>query len=272
MNKYLIALDLDGTLLKDNKKICTRTRLFLHKLQNKGHIIVLASGRPTRALIRYYKELGLHSPIVCYNGAHVYDPVDKSFPEIALKFPKETIIDFYLKIKNIAIKNIMCENETDIWLDKEDQYLSAFFWHNNMNMHYGELDKTLKEDPMTLIVQLKEEKNQKDILEAIRNHPELSARFWGKTPYGEICLKGSSKGLGIKNIADFYNINKDHIIVFGDEDNDIELFAEAGISVAMKNADKRIKEKATMISIKDNNHNGIYYTLKYLNKTKKISI
>lgn len=272
MNRYLIALDLDGTLLNDKKKISFLTKRLLKKIQKRGHIVVLASGRPTRALKRYYDELGLISPIICYNGAHVYDPNDKTFPEIALEFPRDIIIDIYSKIKNIAIKNMMCENETDIWLDKEDPYLSAFFWHNNMNIHYGEFQDTLKENPMTLIVQLNKDENQKDILEALKPYPQLAARFWGETPYGEIYINGSSKGHGISQIADIYKIKREHIIVFGDEDNDIELFESAGISVAMKNAHQRIKEKATMASIKDNNHNGIYYTLKKLIKQKIIKI
>ena len=55
-NKYLIALDLDGTLLKDNKKISIKTRYFFKNLAKRGQIIIFSSGRPIRALLNYYNQ------------------------------------------------------------------------------------------------------------------------------------------------------------------------------------------------------------------------
>ncbi|MCX5775805.1 MAG: HAD-IIB family hydrolase, partial [Firmicutes bacterium] len=79
--RYLIAFDMDGTLLNDKKTISFRTRRYLHHLDRQGHVVVLASGRPVRALRRYYDELNLRSPMVCYNGASIENPHDSDFPE-----------------------------------------------------------------------------------------------------------------------------------------------------------------------------------------------
>ena len=57
MDKKLIAFDMDGTLLNSKKKISFLTRQYLKRLSKKGHIIVLASGRPSRSMINYYKQL-----------------------------------------------------------------------------------------------------------------------------------------------------------------------------------------------------------------------
>ena len=56
---YLIAFDMDGTLLNEKKNIPSKTRRYLLKLAKKGHKIVLASGRPSRALKQYYEQLKL---------------------------------------------------------------------------------------------------------------------------------------------------------------------------------------------------------------------
>lgn len=269
MNKLLIALDMDGTLLNDKKKISFRTRKYLQKLQKQGHIIALASGRPSRALFPYYNKLKLNSPLICYNGAYVFDPHDDTFKGECLKFPREIIKDLYLTLKETSINNIMCENDTDIWLDKKDLYLAKFFWYEGTNMHYGELDKTLQNDPMTLIIQLKSLENQKNVIDAIKKYPELGVRFWGTSPYCEIHFKKINKGAGVNYIANQYHIKKDNIIVFGDEDNDVDLFPSGGISVAMKNSHDDIKKYANMVSLKDNNHDGVYYTLKKIIKSFK---
>lgn len=260
--RKVIAFDMDGTLLNEKKEICFLTRLYLKKLTKKGHIIVLASGRPSRALNRYYNELKLKTPMICYNGAYVFNPHDGKFPTIEFEFPKNIIIEVLDKIKP-HIHNVMCETDTEIWVDKKDDYLAKFFWYENMDIHYGNLSDTLKKDPMTCIVQTPYEyRDTKEIDAVMDKYPELGARFWTGSPYFELFYKETSKGNALKSICKYYGISTDNLIVFGDAENDVEMFNAAGTSVLMKNSAYDLKEKTTMISLKDNNHNGIYHTLK----------
>ena len=260
----VIAFDMDGTLLNNKKKVSFLTRLYLKKVAKQGHIIVLASGRPSRALWKYYHQLGLKTPMICYNGAYVFDPNDEKFPKIEFEFPKEIIIETLEKIKP-HIKNVMCETDTEIWVDKKDEYLEKFFWYKGMEIHYGDLAQTLNKNPMTCIVQTPfEYRETKDIDKALEKYPKLGARFWTGSPYFEIFYKETSKGNALKHICKYYGIPTSRLIVFGDSTNDIEMFEVAGTSVLMSNALHDLKEKTTMISIKDNDHNGIYHTLKKL--------
>ena len=59
MQPHLICLDLDGTLLNDNKEISSYTKQVLNELQQRGHQIMIATGRPYRASQMYYHELNL---------------------------------------------------------------------------------------------------------------------------------------------------------------------------------------------------------------------
>ncbi|HBS10636.1 MAG TPA: Cof-type HAD-IIB family hydrolase, partial [Firmicutes bacterium] len=43
--KYLVAIDLDGTLLRDDKTISSTTKNYLRKFENEGNIVVITSGR-----------------------------------------------------------------------------------------------------------------------------------------------------------------------------------------------------------------------------------
>ena len=269
-NKYLIAFDMDGTLLNSKKKISFLTKIYLKKLQKQGHKIVLASGRPSRALVKYYKQLGLTTPMICYNGAYYFSPKDKNFPVHEFEFPKEIVKKIYKEIKPYA-KNVMCETDTEIWLDKEDLYLAKFFWYEGMKMHYGELPTILDKNPMTMIVQTPIEMHDTQKIDKIvEKYDGIAARFWTGSPYFELFYKVTSKGNAIKEVAKYYDIDKDHIIVFGDAENDVEMFLEAGTSIAMKNGKQTLKEHATHISLKDNDHNGIYHTLKAFFKNKLI--
>lgn len=263
---YLIAFDMDGTLLNDKKRIPFKTRRYLIKLTKQGHKIVLASGRPSRALNQYYKQLKLDTPMICYNGAYLFSPVDPNFKPVAFQFPKEVIVDVIGAIKE-HVYNVMCETDTEIWVDKKDSYLDKFFWYENMTIHFGELKETLDKNPMTCIVQTPFEYRETHQIEKIlEKYPDIQARFWTGSPYFELHYKQTSKGASLKTIAEYYKIPKERTIAFGDADNDTEMFEYVGIGVAMKNSKSILKKQATYITEKDNNHNGIYFALKKILK------
>ena len=73
--KYkMLVLDLDDTLLRDDYSISSRNRELLIQAQEQGVIVVLASGRPTPAMVRYAEELNLaqyNSYMISFNGAVV---------------------------------------------------------------------------------------------------------------------------------------------------------------------------------------------------------
>ena len=73
-NYEMIVLDLDGTLTNREKKITPRTKEALMKAQEKGKIVVLASGRPTAGVEPLAKELELSrfgSYILSFNGGMI---------------------------------------------------------------------------------------------------------------------------------------------------------------------------------------------------------
>lgn len=266
---YLIAFDMDGTLLDTKKRISFKTAHLIKKLSKQGHKIVISSGRPIRSIISYYNKLGLDTPMVCYNGELVYSPCDKNFEEERHTIPKEIILEILEKIKPNAL-NIMCETDDEIFVDKEDAYLGKFFWYTDMKIHKGNIKDILNKNAMTFIVHCpKEYKNANEIEKIVSKWPELTPIFWIGSPYFELHHKETSKGTGIKKIAEYYNIPRDRVIAFGDATNDIEMFEYAKTSVLMSNAKFDLKDKVTMVSLKDNDHNGIYYTLKKILKSKE---
>jgi 5-amino-6-(5-phospho-D-ribitylamino)uracil phosphatase len=263
-HRHLIAIDLDGTLLDDRKKILHKTKHYLKKLDRQGHIVVLASGRPVRALKKYHDQLALRGPMVCYNGSWYGNPDDGGFKTVAFAFPKEIIKDIYHQVGENYIDNIMCETNKDIWLIKPDIDLSAFFWHTHMNIIYGDIRQTLNEDPMTCMIKstIRGEHHDQVLYDAIKNHPNLRIRFWNRSMISELYFEGVSKGHALLEIAQYYQIPQENILAFGDADNDLEMLSMAGVGFAMKNATELTKQHADVVTDYDNNNNGIYYALK----------
>ena len=74
MDKKIIFLDLDGTLTNDEKKVTPLTQKALLEMQKAGHIVVLASGRPTPGILPVAKAVELEKfggYIMAFNGGKI---------------------------------------------------------------------------------------------------------------------------------------------------------------------------------------------------------
>ena len=81
MDKHLIIIDLDGTLMLNFAEYEKDAVEYLKKLNKLGHKIIIATGRPFRSSHFVYQEIGLDTPIINYNGALVSNPNDENFPK-----------------------------------------------------------------------------------------------------------------------------------------------------------------------------------------------
>jgi HAD superfamily hydrolase (TIGR01484 family) len=84
--RILVACDLDGTLLRDNNTISKETEKIIKKFTSRGNIFCIATGRPMRAAIQYYNQLGLNSLLVNYNGSYISNPSNKFYTHLNLGF------------------------------------------------------------------------------------------------------------------------------------------------------------------------------------------
>ena len=64
MKKYLIALDLDGTLLPDLYSLTDYSKKIFNKLNELGHDIVITTGRPLRSSKFVYDAFNLKTPLI----------------------------------------------------------------------------------------------------------------------------------------------------------------------------------------------------------------
>lgn len=77
-----------------------------------------------------------------------------------------------------------------------------------------------------------------------------------------IFVEPDDKSIGIKKIVDYFNGDYQDVVVFGDEKNDLKMFKDEWISIAMGNAVDELKQKADYVT-NDCNKDGIYNACKY---------
>ena len=147
---YLVAIDLDGTLLYGVDGYNALCFDLIKKIAKENYVII-ATGRPWRGSKIYYEMLELKTPIINYNGALVDNPHDPNFKRVFITIDKENAI----KILNDNIDlldNVFCEVDDEIYIYKNpnddiDNYLHS----ENSVLIKGNFKDTLKENPNGVI-------------------------------------------------------------------------------------------------------------------------
>ncbi len=269
MDKFLIVLDLDGTTLDANQKISLTCEKTIKELSSLGHKVILASGRPLRTIIDYYNQLGLNTPIIAYNGGAVY-AMNTSFETYELTYDLNDVLYCYNYLGKDKLLNAMCETATHVYLLKDDKTFDKWFLRDGLTVVTGDLNETLKTDPLSMIFYLKDE-NMPILMEAASHlKNEAKMRMWSGGMFAEVYYPKYNKMHAVEDVADYYHIDKDHIIAFGDAGNDIELITSLKHGVAMKNAEDDIRLLAHNITKEDNNHDGVAkYLREFFNLEKE---
>lgn len=270
--KYLIAFDMDGTLLKSDNTVGKKSRRIIKKLVKMGNYVTVASGRPVRVILSYYEDLGLNGPIVSYNGSLVSDPSDSSFVPSKRLFPKEIIIDFLNKVGYDKIDNVLIETEKALISKKKDQTLQNFYHKEGMEERIGDVRTLIDDDCFICVLSMADHKFDERLVNAAFYYPNMGLRFWGgvESNFSELYWLDVSKTYGLEQARQKLGLSKDQIIVVGDADNDVEMLTEYPHSIAMINGENQVKRRASTVSKYDNNHDGaaiaVYEMIKKLRK------
>lgn len=298
MTIKLIATDMDGTLLRSDNTISSKTKHMLIAAQKQGIKLVLASGRSYRKLMQYANELEMPKYggyLIEVNGTAVYD----------LKNQKRTRYHELKKADAIKIFDALKPLEVEIMglgddclydyipkslipLKQEyrqihqlpDDYpwtAGAFqiVFDNRIGYPNQFMIENGEEFPESLnkIAAIHESSVLMTKLEAIK--AALQDDFWlGLTSpaYLEIMEKGVTKGNALEKLCKQLQIDLADVIVFGDGENDIDMLERAGTAVVMENALPPVKAYADVICA-SNENDGIADTLmKYLSFTVKSDV
>ena len=256
--KHLIALDLDGTLLRNDKTISIRTKETLKTLMQQGHHVMIATGRPYRSSIQYYQELALQTPIVNFNGAFIHHPQYPSWGTYHTPLDIHIAKDIVEACDSFSYHNIIAEVVDDVYFHQNDPHLMDIFKMGSPKVTVGDLRNYLQNAPTSMLIHADEEH-----VAHIRQHlSEVHAevvdhRRWGDPfPLSEVIKSGMNKAVGIQKVANFLEIPKERIIAFGDEDNDLEMLEFAGSGVAMGNGISAVKTVANHTTL-SNEEDGI---------------
>lgn len=268
--KKLIAIDLDGTTLNTQSLISATTEKALKNAMAHGHYVSIVTGRPYRMSGQFYRQLGLATPMVNFNGALVHMPEKQWADELETGIQRDLVFDILAQKKALNLDFVAAENKETFYIDSLDYFDSAFFaseaTENNLLTA-----KNLITDPTSMMVRTSKDQAGLVSDSLMKQYGDyVDVRTWGgPTPILEIVSKGIQKAKGVEQVAKYLDVKRSDIIAFGDEHNDEEMLDYVGWGVAMKNATDQIKSVANDVTEKTNDEDGLAdYLERYLDIKK----
>lgn len=257
--KYVIFIDIDGTLLDDKNSISNRTKNIIRNVVEIGHKIVLCTGRTRIYAEKISKEIGASSYIISSNGAEIYDYENNKVIYLSA-IPNNVISDIVEKVNNMHTKLTIAVDNIEYIIGNKYNYFQkkiplnyVDFFNNHFvkqAMIIAEEEKLINFRKIITLYDNVEITNKNSICES-------------QGTWFSVVKKGTSKGESIKYFCDHFNISSDNVISIGNDYNDISMFKESKISIAVSNAIDELKEKANIIT-NSNNEDGVANALEKL--------
>ncbi|MGE6228094.1 Cof-type HAD-IIB family hydrolase [Paenibacillus chitinolyticus] len=235
MSQYkLVALDMDGTLLNEEKQVSPANREAIYAALEAGVTVIFSTGRGVQSALPYAEELKLQTPIVSVNGSEIWKA-----PHDLLK---RTLLDLDLvrRMYDLAI-----EHDTWYWAYSVEGMYNRDNWAEDITKPEWLKFGFYTENKESLEI-IRGELARWGELEITNSHPDNL----------ELNPKGISKASGIEEVCKLLGIEMSQVIAMGDSENDIAMIRAAGLGVAMGNAQDGVKRIADLVTV-TNDEDGV---------------
>jgi hypothetical protein len=254
----LIAIDLDGTLLNDQKQVSEQTALALSCLRDIR--IVIASARPPRSVRHIYRLLNLQTLQINYNGAMIWDesareavfhrPLGGKLVREIVEFSRDLFEEILVTLE------IMDRCYTDRIDDAYTTETGRLFRPDGIlplePFYDQETTKLMLLGEPAIISRLEAALLERFGEQAIilQTDPHLL----------QLMHPRNGKAQALQRVAAHYGVPMQQVMAVGDAPNDVGMLQLAGVAVAMDNAHPAVKEVADWIAPSNNDH-GVHAAL-----------
>ncbi|CAH0417385.1 HAD family hydrolase [Periweissella fabaria] len=261
----MIATDMDGTFLRDNKAYdVQRFREQLKFMEQQQIRFVAASGNPYRQLARYFEPVldDFTIDFVADNGARIYQGESMIFDAPISNQQLAKVIDWNANnpasIDNMIILSglrgtYVSNHATGATLAEVKSFYTPLYQVEKLL----EIDDTIFK--ITFVWPSKQVSPYVASLRAMFSD-ELHATGSG---FGsvDILAQGVNKATGLQVLQRKYNIDQSEIVAFGDNENDLEMLKYVGKGILMPNAYDAMQQEISLKAVTDNNHDGVLATI-----------
>ncbi|MFC0189766.1 Cof-type HAD-IIB family hydrolase [Fictibacillus aquaticus] len=278
----LIAIDMDGTLVNKQLKVTKENASAIKEAQNKGHLVVIATGRSYDEARFALSDAELHLPLICVNGAEIRSedwdiltsvPIPHfQYEQIEAVLSKEDI--YYELYTNKGTFTANRERAYEVMKDivltsnpeaTDDDVQKAALRRIKLGLVHvvNSYQELLDQEGIEVYKLLGFHANQEKLARAAQelNMMDELAVSSSSRHNLEITNSEAQKGVALEKFAQMHDICMKDTMAIGDNYNDVSMLERAGTSVAMGNAEEDIKKIAQYVT-KTNEESGVAYAIR----------
>jgi Cof subfamily protein (haloacid dehalogenase superfamily) len=246
-NVRLVLADVDGTLVTPDKVLTARALSSIWRLRDASILFTITSGRPPKGMKMLIDALSLSEPIFAFNGGVVFNP-DYSVRASHL-VPSDLAAE---------VIQIIREHGLDTWL-----YTEADWYVRDPNAPHVAREQWTVKFPPTIasdfgphLEHVVKIVGVSDDLQAVARC-EKDMQAWGGTRisaersqpyYLDVTNLDANKGEVVRTLSQLLAIPPAHIATIGDQPNDVLMFKQSGMSIAMGNASEEVQRAANYVT------------------------
>ena len=247
MGYRLIALDVDGTILTNERRLADRTRVAVARAGEAGAHVTLATGRMFPSAQRASLQLDIGTPIASSQGAYIADPVSgEVFHHLPLT---EAMALKALPPVCASGMQVAAYDETGVYVDEMTPWAEAYAERTGTNVFaVGSLESVAARGLTRLVVV--GDDREIELLEGTLI-PELSPALYVTRSlpyYCEILHPDAGKDRALAWLCDHLGVRRDETLAFGNGYNDVRMLEWAGLGVAVADAVPEVLEVADRVA------------------------
>jgi HAD superfamily hydrolase (TIGR01484 family) len=238
----LIALDMDGTSLREGRYLSDENRAWLLKAREAGIAFTFATGRHRRGIVaELMQDLNIQVPVVTMNGGEVW----AADGELLARHP--------LSQDDVAwLRHLAAKYQAHFWAGSTEGPIQEHEFPDHVETCTWLKFGFYSWDQM-VVRALWEELQRADRFELTNSHP-LNI---------EVNPRGVTKAAGLQVVADYLGIQPEQVVAMGDSLNDIPMLRWAGLGIAMGNAQPPVKSAADWVT-RSCDEDGVAYAIEKL--------
>ncbi|WP_373540695.1 Cof-type HAD-IIB family hydrolase [Chamaesiphon sp.] len=237
----LLIVDIDGTIAGNSNQVSPRVKHAIAAAQAQGVRVGIATGRMYQSALRFHHEIGADLPLIAYQGAWIQDPATGTIHQhlpVPIAIATE-LLDYFEQSYLLDKLSIHVYRDDRLYVREVNPDTELYIGRSGVEViPTPDLRTVLTDCPTKILAMSSDLALIQSLLTELRHRysPEQLHVTTSVPIFLETTQAGVNKGTAIDYLVRELGITAANVLAIGDNYNDVEMLAYAGIGVAMGNA------------------------------------
>ncbi|HBK96160.1 MAG TPA: Cof-type HAD-IIB family hydrolase [Microcoleaceae bacterium UBA10368] len=250
----LLVVDIDGTIAGKSNEIREPVKQAILAARSRGVKVAVATGRMYRSALRFHRDIGSTLPLICYQGAWIQDPATQKMLRHQ-PLSKQRALELLEHFEAPHLRSLLSIN----FYINDRLYVPEFTAATRLYAERSGIEHTLIKDlrrdipgePTKVLALCETPEVLEGLLSSMRERYTPAELYLTRSvaTFFEATHPLANKGAAVQYIAeDLLGLRPENVMAIGDNFNDVEMIAYAGVGVAMGNAPDAVKAGANWVA------------------------